>query len=57
MRELRGAERESAQAKYLAKHQHLKEFVSSRSCALVEIGFENFQVVTRFQDVVEIHVG
>ncbi len=56
-RELSGTERASAQEKYLAKHQHLKEFVSSPSCALVEIGFETFRVVTRFQEVVEIHVG
>lgn len=56
-RELHGAERASAQERYLAKHQHLKEFVSSPGCALVEIGFATFQVVTRFQEVVEIHVG
>lgn len=56
-RELRGPERASAQERLLAKHQHLSEFVSSLNCALVEIGFETFQVVTRFQEVVEIRVG
>jgi uncharacterized protein YhbP (UPF0306 family) len=56
-RELTGAERAFAQERYLAKHQQLQEFVSSPNCALVEIGFHTFQVVTRFQEVVEIHVG
>jgi nitroimidazol reductase NimA-like FMN-containing flavoprotein (pyridoxamine 5'-phosphate oxidase superfamily) len=56
-RELGGAERDSASARYLAKHDHLKEFVDSPNCALVEVRIETFHVVTRFQEVVEIHVG
>jgi nitroimidazol reductase NimA-like FMN-containing flavoprotein (pyridoxamine 5'-phosphate oxidase superfamily) len=56
-RELTSAERAFAQERYLAKHQQLEEFVSAPNCALMEIGFETFQVVTRFQEVVEIRVG
>jgi nitroimidazol reductase NimA-like FMN-containing flavoprotein (pyridoxamine 5'-phosphate oxidase superfamily) len=56
-RELQGTERESAQQRYLARHAHLKEFVTSPSCALIELVFETFQVVTRFQEVVEIAVS
>ena len=56
-RELTGAEREAASERYLTKHPHLKEFVASPNCALVEMSVETFHVVTRFQEVVEIHVG
>ena len=56
-RELGGAEQEAASERYLAKHPHLKEFVTSPNCALIEVGVEVFHVVTRFQEVVEIHVG
>jgi general stress protein 26 len=56
-RELTGAQRAAAQERYLAKHQQLKEFVSAPNCALMEVGFETFRLVTRFQEVVEIHVG
>ena len=56
-RELTGREREAASERYLAKHPHLKEFLASPNCALVEMRVETFHVVTRFQEVVEIDVG
>ena len=56
-RELTGADREAASERYLSKHPHLAEFASSPNCALVEVRVEIFHVVTRFQEVVEIHVG
>jgi nitroimidazol reductase NimA-like FMN-containing flavoprotein (pyridoxamine 5'-phosphate oxidase superfamily) len=56
-RELTGAEREAASERYLSKHPHLKEFAASPNCALVEVTVGTFHVVTRFQEVVEIHVG
>jgi hypothetical protein len=56
-RELTGPEREAASRRYLAKHPHLKEFATSPNCALVEVRIDTFHVVTRFQEVVEIHVG
>jgi nitroimidazol reductase NimA-like FMN-containing flavoprotein (pyridoxamine 5'-phosphate oxidase superfamily) len=56
-RELTGAERQAASERYLAKHPHLKEFAASPNCALVEVRIDTFHVVTRFQEVVEIHVG
>jgi nitroimidazol reductase NimA-like FMN-containing flavoprotein (pyridoxamine 5'-phosphate oxidase superfamily) len=48
--------RESALDLYLAKHPHLKDFVHSPTCALCEIKVQTFFVVTRFQNVVEVHV-
>lgn len=42
---------------YLDKHPHLRDFVLSPTCALCEIQVRTFVVVTRFQHVVEVHVG
>lgn len=56
-RELEGEERREAFRTYLAKHPHLEQFASSPNCALVQVDVDVFHVVTRFQEVVEIHVG
>jgi nitroimidazol reductase NimA-like FMN-containing flavoprotein (pyridoxamine 5'-phosphate oxidase superfamily) len=48
--------RKSALDLYLTKHPHLKDFVHSPTCALCEIKIQTFFVVTRFQNVVEVHV-
>ena len=49
-------ERESVMDRYLSKHPHLKDFVRSPTCALCEIKVQTFFVVTRFQNVVEVHL-
>jgi nitroimidazol reductase NimA-like FMN-containing flavoprotein (pyridoxamine 5'-phosphate oxidase superfamily) len=41
---------------YLAKHPHLKEFVRSPSCALLRIRVERYYLVSRFQNVTEVHI-
>ena len=41
---------------YLGKHPHLKDFLASPSCALIRIRAETYYLVTRFQEVMEIHV-
>jgi nitroimidazol reductase NimA-like FMN-containing flavoprotein (pyridoxamine 5'-phosphate oxidase superfamily) len=41
---------------YLTKHPHLEDFVSSPSSALLSIRVETYYLVTRFQNVVEIHL-
>jgi len=41
---------------YLNKHPHLEDFVTSPSCALIRIRVEVYYLVTRFQNVVEIHL-
>ena len=41
---------------YLRKHPHLKDFLDSPSCALIRIRVETYYLVTRFQEVMEIHV-
>ena len=52
-KEVRGKEREKLAKMYLAKHPHLKEFVTSPTCALVKIRVEVYYLVWRFQNVLE----
>ena len=52
-REVRGKEREQLAKMYLAKHPHLKEFVTSPTCALVKIRVDVYYLVWRFQNVLE----
>jgi hypothetical protein len=56
VRELSGGDREMALKLHLAKHPHLEEFVTSPNCALMELSVEVYHVVTRFQEVVEVHL-
>jgi nitroimidazol reductase NimA-like FMN-containing flavoprotein (pyridoxamine 5'-phosphate oxidase superfamily) len=55
-KEVRGKERKKLAKLYLAKHPHLKEFVSSPTCALVRIRVEIYYLVWRFQHVFEWRV-
>ena len=41
---------------YLAKHPHLKDFVQSPTCALVQVTVKTYYVVRTFQNVMELHV-
>ena len=41
---------------YLAKHPHLKDFVQSPTCALVQVSVKTYYVVRTFQNVMELHV-
>ena len=36
---------------FLKKHSYLKEFISSKDCAMIEIDIEKYIVVDNFQDV------
>ena len=49
-------EREQALIRYLAKHPHLEEFAQSPSTAVVRVTVETYYVVSRFQEVMELHV-
>jgi hypothetical protein len=55
--ELDGVEKNAALERYLAKNPLLTAFVTSPSCALLQLSVGIYQVVTRFQEVVEIQVG
>jgi nitroimidazol reductase NimA-like FMN-containing flavoprotein (pyridoxamine 5'-phosphate oxidase superfamily) len=41
---------------YLGKHPHLRDFLASPTCVLIRIRVETYYLVTRFQEVKEIHV-
>ena len=55
-KEARGKERGNLSKIYLAKHPHLKDFVSSPTCALVKMRVEVYYLVWRFQNVLEWRV-
>jgi nitroimidazol reductase NimA-like FMN-containing flavoprotein (pyridoxamine 5'-phosphate oxidase superfamily) len=42
--------------RYLNKHPHLEEFVKSPDCSLLRVDVETYRIVTRFQQVTEMHV-
>jgi nitroimidazol reductase NimA-like FMN-containing flavoprotein (pyridoxamine 5'-phosphate oxidase superfamily) len=42
--------------RYLKKHPYLGEFVKSPNCGLLRINVESYRIVTRFQDVTELHI-
>ncbi|MGC8658526.1 MAG: pyridoxamine 5'-phosphate oxidase family protein [Desulfomonilaceae bacterium] len=49
--ELDEKDRALAEQKYLAKHPHMGEFLSSPTTALMKLEVETFYVVNRFQNV------
>lgn len=53
--EASGEERARLLEIYLAKHPHLAEFAQSPSCALICVRVGSYYVVSRFQDVRELH--
>jgi nitroimidazol reductase NimA-like FMN-containing flavoprotein (pyridoxamine 5'-phosphate oxidase superfamily) len=55
-REVRGREREKFVELYLAKHPHLRDFVSSPTCALLTVRVDKYYLVYRFQNVLELKI-
>lgn len=53
--ELSGEERERHLEAYVRKYPHLNEFARSQKCALIRIAVDSYYVVSRFQDVRELH--
>ena len=49
-------EEKRLQKLYLAKHPHLQEFVSASSCELFKVELDTYYLVSRFQNVVELHI-
>jgi nitroimidazol reductase NimA-like FMN-containing flavoprotein (pyridoxamine 5'-phosphate oxidase superfamily) len=54
--EVPGPEKEALEHIYLAKHPHMKDFVSSPSCALIRIKADTYYLVRKFQHVLELHI-
>ena len=53
--EVEGGEKEGLLECYLVKHPYLKEFVASLTCAFLKVKVETYYVVSRFQEVMELH--
>ena len=54
--EVEEVEREHFLGLYLGKHGHLKGFATAPTCALVKVDIERYEVVQRFQNVLELRV-
>jgi nitroimidazol reductase NimA-like FMN-containing flavoprotein (pyridoxamine 5'-phosphate oxidase superfamily) len=54
--EVEDAEREYFLNLYLAKHSHLKGFATAPTCALITVEIDRYEVVQRFQNVLELRV-
>jgi nitroimidazol reductase NimA-like FMN-containing flavoprotein (pyridoxamine 5'-phosphate oxidase superfamily) len=55
-REVGESQRKLTTATYLAKHPILEEFVRSPKCAIIKVQVETYYLVSRFQNVMELHV-
>jgi nitroimidazol reductase NimA-like FMN-containing flavoprotein (pyridoxamine 5'-phosphate oxidase superfamily) len=55
-RELEGDERADVLAVFLRRHPHLRGFASAPTSALVELTVRTYYVVSRFQNVTELHM-
>lgn len=56
-RELEGDARAEQLVAFLERHPHMKPFASAPSSALVELAVETYYIVSRFQNVTELHLG
>lgn len=54
--EAKELQRKSFEEIYIRKHPYLEEFVSSPSSALLVVRVEKYYVVSRFQNVQELHM-
>jgi len=53
--EIRGDAREEVAGRFLARHPAMEGFVRSPGCAVMRVAVRTFLLVTRFQNVVELH--
>ena len=54
--EVREQERDQSTELYLSRHPYLQDFVRAESCALLEVAVNTYYLVTRFQQVMELHI-
>ncbi|MFY9942581.1 MAG: pyridoxamine 5'-phosphate oxidase family protein [Desulfobacterales bacterium] len=54
--ELEGPQRTVYEARYIARHPHLEEFVRSPSCALIAVTVARYVLVRSFQTVLELRI-
>jgi heme iron utilization protein len=54
--EIAGREKDEGVRLYLTKHPYLQDFVQAESCALIRMSVQTYYLVSRFQQVMELHV-
>ncbi len=54
--EIRGQEKDEAVRLYLSKHPYLQDFIRAESCALIRVSVQTYYLVSRFQQVMELHL-
>ena len=55
--ELKGQQKEDTQTIYLSRHPYLKDFLEAPTTALLRVRVTRYILVTRFQEVFELHMG
>jgi nitroimidazol reductase NimA-like FMN-containing flavoprotein (pyridoxamine 5'-phosphate oxidase superfamily) len=55
--ELSGQDKKQGIELYLSKHPYLQDFVRAESCALIRVAVKTYYLVTRFQQVMELHIS
>jgi hypothetical protein len=55
--EAEGEERSRLARCFLEKHPGLTDFLKSPGCAVMRLDVRSYYLVTRFQNVIELHVG
>ena len=56
VKEVEGIEKDRLLDLYLSKHPYLKDFAQSPTSALLRLDVEVYYVVSRFQNVMELHI-
>lgn len=52
--EVKGPEKADLMKLYLSKHPHLKAFATAPTCALMKLKVDRYDMVSRFQNVVDL---
>ena len=56
VREINSAESEDFASRFLSRHPYLEAFVRSPSCARMVLDVNTYILVSRFQNVMELHI-
>jgi nitroimidazol reductase NimA-like FMN-containing flavoprotein (pyridoxamine 5'-phosphate oxidase superfamily) len=54
--EVSGQERDQSAQRYLARHRYLQDFIGAETCAFVRVTVKTYYLVSRFQQVMELHL-
>lgn len=55
--EVRDQDKDQSVRLYLSRHPYLQDFIQAESCALMQVAVNTYYLVTRFQQVMELHVS